>query len=151
MDSEMMRLCRRHGLGYTRYVDDITVSGGANLHPLRGAFIEIIRSAGFEAHPKKIHIAPRSEPQVVTGLIVNDRLHPTPAFVRELKETIRRCWEGPQEIASAAAEEGLWPKEFLRSLWGRVNHVKSVDKKLGQEIRALCVRLPRLSCKSNGS
>lgn len=143
MDSEMMRLCRRHNLTYTRYVDDITVSGDADLNPLRGAFIQVIQSVGFEAHPNKIHIVPRSKPQVVTGLIVNNRLRPTPDFVRELKATIRRCWEGPQVVASEAAEEGLRPAEFLRSVWGRVNHVKSVDKKLGQEIRALCVRLPR--------
>jgi RNA-directed DNA polymerase len=137
MDSRYLRLCRRHSLTYTRYVDDITISGDIDLNPLRGAFIEIIKSAGFEVQTAKVHIVPRSEPQIVTGLVVNDRLRPTSEFLSELKRTIRRCWRGSEEIAAAADEEGLEPHELLLRLHGKANHVRSVDRKLGREIRAL--------------
>ncbi len=62
-------------------------------------------------------------------------------FTSNLKRIIRRCWEGPDELASAATEEGLEPHELLNSLHGKVNHVHSVDPKLGREIRALLVKI----------
>ena len=144
MDSQFLRLCKRHSLTYTRYVDDITISGDIDLNPFYAEFIRIIQSSEFEVQTKKVRITPRSQRQVVTGLIVNDKLRPTKEFLSDLKQTIRQCWDGPEEIAIAAAEEGRGPREFIRSLHGRVNHVKSIDPKLGREIRALCVKIPRL-------
>lgn len=141
MDSRFLALCRRHALTYTRYVDDITVSGDIDLNPFRGGFIENVRLAEFEAHPAKIHLVPRSQPQIVTGLVVNDRLRPTSTFLSKLKKTIRRCWEGPEEISAAADEEGLEPHELIRSLHGKVSHVGTVDRKCGREIRALLTRI----------
>jgi hypothetical protein len=46
-DSRFIRLCRRHGLHYSRYVDDIAVSGDSNFISLRGPFIDSIRSSGY--------------------------------------------------------------------------------------------------------
>jgi retron-type reverse transcriptase len=144
MDSQFLRLCHRNSLTYTRYIDDITISGDINLNPFYSAFIKIIQSSGFEVQTKKVHITPHSQRQVVTGLVVNDRLRPTGEFLSNLKRAIRRCWNGPEEIAIAAAEEGHEPREFIRSLCGKVNHVKSVDPKLGRKIRALCTKIPHL-------
>lgn len=142
LDSAIMKLCRSRGFTYTRYVDDLTISGDVDLRPYKGAFLDAIKALQYEAHPKKIRFSPRSEPQIVTGLIVNDRLRPTPDFTRDLKADIRRCWDGPSAVYAVAAEEGLTLDEFLRSLWGRVNHVKAVDPKLGRDIRGLCERMP---------
>ena len=141
MDSKFMAFCRKHGFIYTRYVDDVTISGNVDMRPCRQGLIDIIRRAGYIVSDHKVQFTNRDNPQVVTGLVVNDRLRPTKDFLQELRGTIRRCWPENEGLSNVAAETGLLPHELLRKLRGRVSHVKSVDRASGRKIRGLMVKI----------
>jgi RNA-directed DNA polymerase len=135
VDVQMIDLCRRRKLSYTRYVDDIAVSGNTSFQDLRGPFIDRIRSAGFEVADEKVHFLPAGERQVVTGLVVNAKLRPTKIFIEQLKNDIRLCVDrGPQMLAEI---EGLSVRAVKSRLTGRATHVAMADPVLGRRLRGM--------------
>src|SRR5690606_37577099 len=90
MDALIMRHAKRHGVRYTRYADDITLSTN-NPEALRAAtgvslegriqshsiedigigFRVIFLSTGCSLNPKKVRIASKMVRQSVTGVVVN--------------------------------------------------------------------------------
>ena len=146
-----MALCKKKGLVYTRYVDDVTISGGIDMRPMRGAFIDIVRHAGFSVSEDKLKFTDCCDRQVVTGLVVNDRLRPTKEYLAKLKRTIRRCWPENEGLYTVALEYGLFPGEFLSMLKGQVGFVKSVDCALGRNIKRLMVKIEKTPRRSSVS
>ncbi len=141
VDKQLATYCRRHDLKYTRYVDDIAISGDYNFKHLKGSIIGIIENNGYDIAIEKTVFAGRNRRQIVTGLIVNDTLRPSPEFSKLLRRTIKECWPehlGPNEVA---ANNSLTIPELRRKLWGRINYVKSIDRKLGQRLRALMAKI----------
>src|SRR5205823_2039750 len=61
IDQRFLRLCRHWSLSYSRYVDDIAVSGDKAFRQLRGAFVGFISAGGYQVAPNKIHFYPASE------------------------------------------------------------------------------------------
>jgi RNA-directed DNA polymerase len=94
VDRRIDALCRKHGFFFTRYVDDLAISGDRDLHSFRGAFITPIEEYGFHVSTQKIHFMDRSVAQVVTNLCVNDKMRPTKAFINEVSEDIWSCLKG---------------------------------------------------------
>jgi RNA-directed DNA polymerase len=134
-DRQFLLLCKRKALNYSRYVDDIAVSGDYNFLELKGPFVDFIRQAGYEAAPKKVLFRSSGQRQVVTGLVVNDKLRPTSEFIAELKHSIRLCMElGPESVAIS---EGLETRELKARLTGRVGHIAQCDPKLGRRLHGL--------------
>jgi RNA-directed DNA polymerase len=135
VDAGFIRLCKRRGFAYSRYVDDIAISGDAPFQELRGPFERLIYDGGYEAAPGKVLFQPASQQQVVTGLIVNDRLRPTGGFIRELKHTIRTSIKhGPEIIALV---EGINVRKLRLRLQGRVQHVAQCDAKIGRRLSGM--------------
>ena len=121
VDLRIRRICRQRGLIYSRYVDDIAISGPGDFRELKGPFIECIRSGGYEVALRKVLFQSSAARQVVTGLVVNDKLRPTREFVRDLKHAIRLCIE--HGASWVAAVEGLRVGELKARLNGRASHV----------------------------
>jgi len=140
VDHPLRKVCRRHGLIFTRFVDDIAISGGADFRQLKGTFTEIINSTEYEIATEKTAFSPQCSRQVVTGLVVNEKLRPTREFISELKHDIHLCRrEGPGVLAEAEGEEIATVK---RRINGRVAHVAQCDKKLGKKLRRLLYDIP---------
>ena len=134
-DIRFLRLARRRSLRYSRFVDDIAVSGNSLFPELRGTLIEFIIGAGYKVAPGKIDFTPHSRRQIVTGLVVNDKLRPTKEFISDLKHTIRLCIElGPHLVAD---DEGVSVKMLKARLTGRVSHVAQADYQTGKRFRGL--------------
>jgi RNA-directed DNA polymerase len=134
-DRRFLLLCARKSLNYSRYVDDIAVSGDYDFSELRGPFVNSIRESGYEVAPKKVNFWLSGKRQVVTGLVVNDKLRPTSEFVKELKHCIRLCMKlGPELVA---ASEGQTVRELKACLTGRVGHVAQCDPRMGKHLRGM--------------
>ena len=135
VDQQFLPLCKRRSLNYSRYVDDIAISGDYDFSELKGPFVNFIREGGYEVALKKVNFRLSGKRQVVTGLVVNDKLRPTSEFVKELKHRIRLCMElGPELVA---ASEGQTVRELKASLTGRVGHVGQCDPRVGRHLRGL--------------
>lgn len=137
-DTLFLRLSKRHELDFTRYVDDITISGDRDFRDLRGGLIQIITDVGYVVSTEKIRFTSRNKRQIVTGLVVNDRLRPTKEFIWALKRLIRQCFS-PEGVGieAMAAGKGLTVGELRATIRGRTNHLRRFDKRKAHEVRAL--------------
>jgi len=135
VDQKFLRLCKHKSLNYSRYVDDIAISGDYEFLELKGPFVNFIREGDYEAAPKKVIFRSSGKRQVVTGLVVNEKLRPTSEFIGELKHNIRLCLKfGPETVA---IYEGVEVGELKARLSGRVGHVAQCDPRLGRRLRGL--------------
>ncbi|MBL8798641.1 MAG: RNA-directed DNA polymerase [Planctomycetia bacterium] len=133
LDRRLDALARRHGFAYTRYADDLTLSGDNTEmigHVLRNVRY-ILKAEGFTLHPTKSRLMRRGQRQEVTGVTVNVR----PGVSRQEVRTLRA-------ILHNAARHGLESQNrekrpnFAAYLKGRVEFVRMVDPQRGRVLRA---------------
>lgn len=72
LDKRLSALAQKYESDYTRYADDITISGNYGLSNCIGIIKDILLDEGFTANEKKTRIAYKYQRQEVTGLVVND-------------------------------------------------------------------------------
>ena len=87
IDNKIQKFCNERKIRYTRYADDMAFSG--NFEPIE--FIELINSIitqdGFTLNSDKTMIMKRNLPQIVTGIIVNDKIQ----VPREKRDELRQA------------------------------------------------------------
>ena len=75
LDSRLEGLCNKRGWSYTRYCDDITISGTGGISDTSISTIsEIVEEEGFVLNSRKTHTVRRNGRQMVTGLVVNENV-----------------------------------------------------------------------------
>jgi hypothetical protein len=97
LDSRLESLARRCGALYSRYADDLTFSWTedrpASIHLLVRLSKLVVKNEGYTLHDrKKLSIARRHDRQVVTGLVVNERINlprKTRRWLRALRHHVR--------------------------------------------------------------
>lgn len=76
------------GYSYTRYADDITISGDDSLKERAPEMVRLVASllynCGLKLHPRKTKLMPYYQRQKVTGIVVNEKL----AIPRDKKESL---------------------------------------------------------------
>ena len=100
LDIHLVRLCARVGCTYSRYADDLTFSTNKKIFPLEIArpsdnephrwmpgpdLEQLVARSGFAINPTKTRMQYRTARQVVTGLVVNQRIN----VRREYRHTVR--------------------------------------------------------------
>lgn len=127
LDRRLIGLAKSFGLRYTRYADDLTFSGGHNVFEASGEFRNkldlIIRAEGFRQNEKKVRLQRFTERQMVTGLVVNDRVNVVPSYIAQIK---RLLWMWEKE-GYAAAQEAYTALRVARSAKGE--HVGTLKGK----------------------
>ena len=95
LDRRLSALAAAMGCRYTRYADDLTLSGGDGLRRgALGCFATVCRVAteeGFRVHPGKTRFLPRARRQRVTGLVVNAHPNVTRETYDRLRATLFNC------------------------------------------------------------
>lgn len=134
-DRRIDALCRKHQLSFTRYVDDIAISGDTDLTKFQGTIIEAIRDCGYEVAPEKIRYMGRGVTQLVTKLRVNEILRPTREFMAEVKADIWECLNAG--AATVAAERGVELHKLKNSLTGKVSHICGADSVAGMKLQGM--------------
>lgn len=120
LDLRLAGLAERFGASYSRYADDLVISGPATLRHgqgrLRAWVRAIVEDEGFRLRPDKTRAMPAGGRQQVTGVVVNQR----PNLAREdydrLKAELHRLAAMPR--ADAALRDPLrgrlaWARQFL--------------------------------------
>jgi hypothetical protein len=69
-DEDIERLCRQRGFTYTRYVDDICISGSEPLQGILPKVITIVKGIGLNINSKKTRIFSKGEDKVLLGLYI---------------------------------------------------------------------------------
>lgn len=131
LDLRMISFMKKAGFRYTRYFDDLAISGRRNPESFIGTIEKIITQEGYELHPEKIRIMSTAQEQIVTGLVVNSSKLCLPRSVTaDIEEQIRSC------------KAGDFPKEYLEnpfkykdSLRGKISFLENVNPKTGKRLR----------------
>lgn len=85
MDDKLSKFCEEKNFNYSRYADDITISGRKNLPRHKSLIFSMIKEEGFSINKEKVRISGRGSSQRVTGLVVNDKV----TLGREKKKRLR--------------------------------------------------------------
>lgn len=89
LDRRLAGLAARFDARYTRYVDDLTFSGGRSLRTARSRFVarveEIVRDEGFRLNERKTVVLGSSGRQALLGSVVND----DPTLPRPERDALR--------------------------------------------------------------
>jgi retron-type reverse transcriptase len=137
LDQKIERICAQHKFSYTRYIDDITISGADHLANYRDMIRDSILDFGYQISENKL--TPVSGCQVVTGLVVNENLRPTNEFLDSLIETLKACVNGHlQEICTA---DDTTPQQLITSLRGQISHARQFQPEKAKKLSAWLKRL----------
>ncbi len=134
-DRRIDAICRKHGLAFTRYVDDMAISGDTDLTKFQGTIVEAVKDCGYEIAPEKIRYMGRNVTQMVTKLRVNDKMRPEREFMAIVKAEIRECLNAG--AAAVAAERGVQLHNLKNSLTGKVLHIRGANRAEGDKLRGM--------------
>lgn len=134
-DRRLDAISRKHGLSYTRYVDDIAMSGDQDLRKFQSTIVEAVEACGYKLATEKTKYMPWGTRQVVTKLCVNDRLRPTREFIAGVKSLIWECLEFGAAVV--AAEHGISVSALKNRLGGKVAHIRGADEVGGRRLRRM--------------
>lgn len=128
--------CERQGLSYTRYCDDITVSGDKPLYAAYAKARALLEKEGFTVNEKKTRFVTNANRQTVTGLTVNEAPHVPREYRRALRQELHYLFTyGPIDAIVRGGRTEFYSKDdpeyqamrYLDSLEGRVQYVLSAQ------------------------
>lgn len=125
VDERIGNLCRRHGLTYTRYVDDVAISGGTRVGWVEKVVRKIIVDEGWQLNSKGGLFGPDQRRRYL-GIILNSHPNIEAGYLRDLSSLMRRLGRAGAPIT---------PK-LRKRLQGRVNYVCGVHERKGARLQA---------------
>jgi len=133
LDSRLFKWARTHGYVYSRYADDLTFSTNKTTVPQ--AHIKhvdkLIAEEGFEVNEEKRRQMPRTKRQMVTGLVVNEKLNLPREKLRGLRALLynieKHGWESQVNRKAHYDDADAWREYITGSL--SVEKYKKVLKK----------------------
>jgi hypothetical protein len=135
LDRRLDGLAHKLRANYTRYADDLVLSGGRDLIRASGSIVRLVediaREEGFTVHQLKTRVFTAAQRQTVTGLVVNERSNvPRPDYDQLRAVLHDAATRGPDH----ANRDGH--ADFRSHLQGRIAWV-------GAENEARAVKLQR--------
>lgn len=136
LDVRLSALTTAWGGRYTRYADDLALSGPAGWRRgtsrLLDAVEEVVRDEGFRLNPRKTGVLPAAGRQVLGGLVVNDRPHVGRREVDLLRAVLHNC-----AVHGPSTQDREGHPFFEAHLRGRVSWVAQHDPARGARLRVL--------------
>jgi retron-type reverse transcriptase len=118
LDRRLAGLANKFDLKYTRYADDLTLSGGDELGRRLGYVMARLRhiasDEGFAINESKTRVQRRHQAQSVTGLIVNDRVSVSRSELRRLRAILHSAKS--QGLASQNRDDHPDYRSYLTGL-----------------------------------
>lgn len=136
LDVRLHGMAAKYGARYTRYADDLTLSGpGQSIPALREIipFAEwIVYNERFTTNKSKRRVLRRHQQQSVTGIVVNEKLSLSRADYDQLKAILTNCIRH-----GGASQNRAGHADFASHLRGRIGHFLSVHRERGEKLRVL--------------
>lgn len=136
LDVRVAGLARKIGATYSRYADDLVLSGDrevARAAPtLVARLAAIATEEGFSLNFRKTRVMPHSGRQRITGIVVNEKLAAPRAEIERLRAILHNCRRhGP------ATQNRDGHADFRSHLRGRVAWINSLDPAKGARLQAM--------------
>lgn len=135
LDKRLQGLATKLDLTYTRYADDLTLSGDQSVRERVGYVLARVRhiaeDEGFVINNKKTRILRRNAAQVVTGLVVNDSPGVPRAEVRLIRAILHRA-----KHAGLEAQNRDRHPHFQSWLQGKIAYIAMSRPDVGAQMKA---------------
>lgn len=126
-DDEVGAWCVRRGITYSRYCDDLTFSSNGDLEGVRDYAERRLRAFGFFPNHRKTVSLHRGQRQIVTGLVVNQRVSVPAEYRRRLRQELYYCRRFGVESHLEYVGTDLAPVAYLKRLLGQVGYWLQAD------------------------
>lgn len=129
LDIRLTKLCESSGCSYTRYADDITISGNREKIPSLLTLKTIIRKEGFYINREKIKYIPNNKRQTVTGIVVNKKTKVSKQLVKHVRQHLYYCFKyGPQNHLQHLEKKAMTLKSnYKQWLLGKISFINSIE------------------------
>ena len=133
MDKRINGFCKKLGITYTRYADDMSFSYIGDIHNFAiGSFLnsinKMIESEGFHMKKEKTHILRKNNRQYITGIVINNEEIGVPKkWVKILKASIYNA----QKLKASGNSVS---SKTVHEISGKIAWLKSVNAKRYQKI-----------------
>ena len=133
MDKRINGLCKKLGITYTRYADDMSFSYMGDIKNFAiGNFLnsinKIIEAEGFHMKNEKTHILRKNNRQYITGIVINNEEIGVPKkWVKILKASIYNA----QKLKASGSSVS---SKTIHEISGKIAWLKSVNEKRYQKI-----------------
>ena len=128
-DGKIGACCADRGIAYTRYCDDMTFSGDFAPEAVIPIVKSELRKLGFFLNDRKTTAVRAGQRQLVTGLVVNDRLGIPAEYLRSLRQELYYCRKyGLRSHMERRGLEGTC-EQYAAKLLGRIGYALSIDPK----------------------
>ena len=94
-DEIIGKYCSYKSISYTRYSDDLTFSGDFCNNEVISLVKKELKKNAFKLNYDKIHVIKRNRRQVVTGLVVNEKINICKEYKRKIRQEmyyIKKIW-----------------------------------------------------------
>jgi RNA-directed DNA polymerase len=141
LDCRLRGYAEAAGANYTRYADDLLLSGGPELRRAADALLTrigaIVMEEGFEVNWRKVRLQTQSVSQRAVGLVLNEK----PAVPREQYDQLKAilCNIGRHGSASQNRDGHA---DFEAHLRGRIAHIAHIQPARGARLKALFKAIP---------
>ena len=134
LDLRLSGLAKSLGLDYSRYADDIAMSGNSHrdwrfLEPLIGG---ICLDEGVTLNYRKTRIKRTHQKQRMVGIVVNSKTNVDRKYFDALKATLTNCARHGLD-----SQNHLGHPHFRACLLGRIQHVKSLNEQRGLKLERI--------------
>lgn len=127
-DSKLLNHCKTKSFNYSRYSDDITISGKLSdlkMGSLLGAIQFMLKDLGLKLNKSKTKLLKSNTRQIVTGVVVN--VHKNAG--REYKRTIRQEMYFLKKFREQHIEKKQINKfKYLKQLLGKLSWITHLEK-----------------------
>ena len=144
LDKRFVNLGCTTGFSYSRYADDMTISGNdEKIVKMIPFFRQIIQEEGFSLNERKIRIMRSGRQQTVTGVVVNQKPNIDRREIKKLRAVLYNCQRGnlkEQATLWAKKEKGMPSPHtysianFSRSLQAKLHFLKMVNPSSGETL-----------------
>jgi len=91
LDIRLYYLCKKYGFRYTRYADDLTISGSGNLVNFEETIERIINEEGFIIAQEKKQYYKQGTKHLVTGIVSNEKINVDKKIKKRLRAILHNC------------------------------------------------------------
>lgn len=128
-DDYFGKWCEKRNFSYTRYCDDITVSGDSSVYSAYLKAKALLENMGFEINQNKTHFITNTNRQEVTGLVVNERARVSSDYRRKLRQEIHYVTKYGVLDALKHLKDSNYESvySYYSSLIGRINYVLQIE------------------------
>lgn len=143
LDKKISNYCSKRNLRYTRYADDITISGDFENYKVIKFLSKVLKQNGFKLNQDKTRVKLHHQQQKVTGVIVNKKLQAPRKMRRNLRKELYfiKKFGIDSHINFVGFTDGK--EKYLRRLLGKAHFILHLNPK-DEEIKAYIKKLKQL-------